>query len=76
LKQVPKMLEDLRKKRDKPVVRKGVDWVLPSRAERLRDQEQAKLRSHSRRYEHIEDALFEGAEPQQARLFAHEKRKD
>eukprot|EP00029_Vermamoeba_vermiformis_P012650 TRINITY_DN752_c0_g1_i1.p1 TRINITY_DN752_c0_g1~~TRINITY_DN752_c0_g1_i1.p1 ORF type:complete len:197 (+),score=79.38 TRINITY_DN752_c0_g1_i1:65-592(+) len=76
LKQVPKMLEDLKKKKhDKPIVRKGVDWILPSRAERLRDQAQAKLRSRQNTYEHIEDALFHGADPHQARLFAAEKRK-
>ncbi len=70
------MLEDLKKKKhDKPVVRKGVDWILPSRAERLRDQAQAKLRSRQSQYEHIEDALLAGADPQQARLFAEEKRK-
>jgi hypothetical protein len=76
LKQVPKMLEELKKKKSEKVQpRKGVEWVLPSRAERLRDQLQAKLRSQQAKHEHVEDALFAGDAPTEARHFANEKRR-
>lgn len=77
LKQVPKMIEDLKKKKSEKVQpRKGIEWVLPSKAERLRDQNQAKLRSRLTRYEHVEDALLAGAEPAEARLYPLEKKRD